>query len=428
MKDFTWAIILLSSVAAFISVKWIYFKILKIALFNKLVDNPNPRKLQRKPIPITGGIAVFFGIILALLLYNTTLSIAYGLSINMLFPLICSMGIMLYIGAIDDILSLTARTRIIIEALIILMLTYTLDMCIDSFHGMWGIYDFTWWLGVPLTLITGIGIINAINMIDGVNGLSSGICIVSCVIFGAIFFQFGDMSNASLSFIVASSLIPFFIHNVFGQKSKMFIGDAGTMVMGVVMTWFVINILNNDTISSGYLLNTKINPVALVLAILIVPVADTLRVITLRVMRKKNPFHPDKTHLHHKFISVGISHFITAMTEIVIGIVVFCIWLLSLYFGAGIELQLYVVLISSIIFVWGTYVIISYHAKNNTRFYRFLRVLSIKTHLWRKDWWKAIAAKLDAPINRDSFYDKVFDMNYAEYEESDKNLEGKKQR
>lgn len=213
MKDFTWAIILLSSVAAFISVKWIYFKILKIALFNKLVDNPNPRKLQRKPIPITGGIAVFFGIILALLLYNTTLSIAYGLSINMLFPLICSMGIMLYIGAIDDILSLTARTRIIIEALIILMLTYTLDMCIDSFHGMWGIYDFTWWLGVPLTLITGIGIINAINMIDGVNGLSSGICIVSCVIFGAIFFQFGDMSNASLSFIVASSLIPFFIHN-----------------------------------------------------------------------------------------------------------------------------------------------------------------------------------------------------------------------
>ncbi len=428
MKDFTWAIILLSSVAAFISVKWIYFKILKIALFNKLVDNPNPRKLQRKPIPITGGIAVFFGIILALLLYNTTLSIAYGLSINMLFPLICSMGIMLYIGAIDDILSLTARTRIIIEALIILMLTYTLDMCIDSFHGMWGIYDFTWWLGVPLTLITGIGIINAINMIDGVNGLSSGICIVSCVIFGAIFFQFGDMSNASLSFIVASSLIPFFIHNVFGQKSKMFIGDAGTMVMGVVMTWFVINILNNDTISSGYLLNTKINPVALVLAILIVPVADTLRVITLRVMRKKNPFHPDKTHLHHKFISVGISHFITAMTEIVIGIVVFCIWLLSLYFGAGIELQLYVVLISSIIFVWGTYVIISYHAKNNTRFYRFLRVLSIKTHLWRKDWWKAIAAKLDAPINCDSFYDKVFDMNYAEYEESDKNLEGKKQR
>ncbi len=428
MKDFTWAIILLSSVAAFISVKWIYFKILKIALFNKLVDNPNPRKLQRKPIPITGGIAVFFGIILALLLYNTALSITYGLSINMLFPLICSMGIMLYIGAIDDILSLTARTRIIIEALIILMLTYTLDMCIDSFHGMWGIYDFTWWLGVPLTLITGIGIINAINMIDGVNGLSSGICIVSCVIFGAIFFQFGDMSNASLSFIVASSLIPFFIHNVFGQKSKMFIGDAGTMVMGVVMTWFVINILNNDTISSGYLLNTKINPVALVLAILIVPVADTLRVITLRVMRKKNPFHPDKTHLRHKFISVGISHFITAMTEIVIGIVVFCIWLLSLYFGAGIELQLYVVLISSIIFVWGTYVIISYHAKNNTRFYRFLRVLSIKTHLWRKDWWKAIAAKLDAPINRDSFYDKVFDMNYAEYEESDKNLEGKKQR
>ncbi|HHT23376.1 MAG TPA: undecaprenyl/decaprenyl-phosphate alpha-N-acetylglucosaminyl 1-phosphate transferase [Bacteroidales bacterium] len=428
MKDFTWAIILLSSVAAFIFVKWIYFKILKIALFNKLVDNPNPRKLQRKPIPITGGIAVFFGIILALLLYNTTLSIAYGLSINMLFPLICSMGIMLYIGAIDDILSLTARTRIIIEALIILMLTYTLDMCIDSFHGMWGIYDFTWWLGVPLTLITGIGIINAINMIDGVNGLSGGICIVSCVIFGAIFFQFGDMSNASLSFIVASSLIPFFIHNVFGQKSKMFIGDAGTMVMGVVITWFVINILNNDTISSGYLLNTKINPVALVLAILIVPVADTLRVITLRVMRKKNPFHPDKTHLHHKFISVGISHFITAMTEIVIGIVVFCIWLLSLYFGAGIELQLYVVLISSIIFVWGTYVIISYHAKNNTRFYRFLRVLSIKTHLWRKDWWKAIAAKLDAPINRDSFYDKVFDMNYAEYEESDKNLEGKKQR
>lgn len=421
MADFAWLIILPSSLTAFFSVSWIYFKILRLALFNKLVDNPNPRKLQDKPIPITGGIAVFFGTILALLLCNTVLSITYGLSINILFPIIVSMGVMMYIGTVDDFLGLTAKTRIIIEALIILILVYTTGTCIDSFHGTWGIYSFSWWLAVPLTLITGIGIINAINMIDGVNGLSSSICIVSSVIFGAVFIQCRDITNAILSFIVASSLIPFFVYNVFGQKSKMFLGDAGTMVMGLVMTWFVINFLNNDAISSGYLLNTKINPVALVLAILIVPVADTLRVITLRIIRKKNPFRPDNSHLHHKLISVGLSHFITTVAEIVIGIVVLCIWLLSLYFGAGLELQLYVVLISSILFVWGTYFFIDYHEKNNTRFFYFIKKNSIKTHLGRKNWWKKITEKLDAPINRDSFYDEVFDMNYAEYKESDKN-------
>lgn len=415
MRNFTWTIILLSSLIAFIAVNWIYFKILRIALFNKIVDNPNPRKLQSKPIPITGGIAVFFGILSAILLCDAAFKILFGLSINMLLPVISAMGIMLYIGSLDDTLGLTAKTRIIIETMAILILIYASGMCVDSFHGMWGIYDFKWWLAVPLTLITGVGIINAINMIDGVNGLSSGICIVSSLVFGAIFIQFGDIANASLSFIVASSLIPFFVHNVFGQKSKMFIGDAGTMVMGTVMTWFVINVLNNDSITSGYLFNTKINHIALVLAILTVPVFDTLRVMSLRTIRKKNPFCPDKTHLHHKYIDVGVSHFITAMSEIAIGIVVFCIWLVSLYFGAGIELQLYVVIISSLIFVWGTYFLIDYHAKNQTNFFHFLKTFSRKTHLWHSDWWKKFSNKIDAPINRDSFYDKVFDMNYPEY-------------
>lgn len=419
MDIFIWIIILISSLIAFIAVHWAYFKILKIALFNKLVDNPNPRKLQNKPVPITGGLAVFFGILLAILLCNIAFTMLLGISLNILFPITGAMGIMLYVGAFDDILSLTAKTRIFIEALVILIIIYTSGMCLDSFYGLWGIYDFSWWLAVPLTLVAGIGIINSINMIDGVNGLSSGICIVSCVIFGAIFISFGDIVNASLAFITAASLIPFFIHNVFGQKSKMFIGDAGTMFMGIVMTWFVINVLNNDSITSGYLFNTKINPVALVLAILTVPVFDTIRVMILRISRKKNPFSPDKTHLHHKFVGVGISHFLTAMSEIAIGIVVFLLWLVSLYFGAGIDLQLYVVVISSVILVWGTYFIINYHANNETKFFHFLLTSSTKTHLWKRNWWKRLSNKLDAPINRNSFYDRVFDMNYPEYKEVD---------
>ena len=111
---------------------------------------------------------------------------------------------------------------------------------IDSFHGFLGIHEISLWVGIPLTLVAGVGIINAINMIDGIDGYSSGHGIMACSCFAVLFFITGQRVWTSLAVIVEGALIPFFMHNVFGSRSKMFIGDSGTMMIGFLMTIFIL--------------------------------------------------------------------------------------------------------------------------------------------------------------------------------------------
>lgn len=380
---------------SFIAVRWIYFKILKIAKDKNIVDNPDARKLQKMPIPVMGGIAVFFGVLTGVL---ASQAIPFNFPEHSdILPALCAMSVMLYVGAMDDIIGLSAKSRITIEILTIIALIYSSGCCVDTLRGLWDIYHFSWWIGVPLTVLTGVGIINAVNMIDGVNGLSSGLCIVCGLMFGLVFLKSGDMPNALIAFAMVGALLPFIIHNVFGLHSRMFIGDAGTMVMGVLMTWFVMCILRDDTRLTYYAGAKGVNLIALVLAILSLPVADTLRVMTMRILKGRSPFSPDKTHLHHVFINIGVSHSVTALTEIFIQCVIVLIWVISVKCDVPFDIQLYIVIFSAMFFVWGTYCFLRYHIYNHTSFLHFLTHFSIATHMGRTNWWKRITGWLDAP-------------------------------
>jgi len=391
------AIVIISAVlAALISVNWVYFKVLRIAKDKNLVDNPDARKLQKVPVPVMGGIAIFLGLISGVLTGSAVNGILGG-SVTPLLPVICAMVLMLYIGALDDIEGLTPISRLVIEILAILGIIFGSGSCIDNFHGLWGIYQISWWIAVPLTVFAGVGILNAMNMIDGVNGLSSGLCIVCSSLFGTLFIIAGDTSNAVLAFTLAASLLPFMVHNVFGLRSRMFIGDAGTMVMGLLMTWFVICVLRNDTPIAAFAAEHNIGLVAVCLAILAVPVFDTLRVMSVRILHKKSPFHPDKTHLHHVFIRVGVSHFITAHTEILIDLIIVGAAVIAICLGASPDLQLYIVIAVAFVLVCGTYAFIRHHANHHTKFMHKLSHFSVKTHLGRKSWWQKITQFLDAP-------------------------------
>lgn len=390
---------LVGLLVAFGSVRWIYFKILRIAFDKKLVDNPNARKLQQRPIPVSGGLAVYFGL-LSGLLAGVAVSNICGTSFSFeLFPVVCSMSILLFIGALDDILVLTPSKRLIAEILTIIGLVFSSGICIDTFMGMWTIGDFSWWVAVPLTLFAGVGIVNAINMIDGVNGLSSGLCITCCIIFGCLFVTVGDWANAVLAFTCAGALAPFFIHNVFGLKSRMFIGDAGTMAMGILMLWFTMSVLNRES-AQDYLQFEGVNFIAFCLAVLSVPVFDTLRVMSLRILNGRSPFKPDKTHLHHIFVRFGFSHFVTAMSEVLIMLVIVAIWIVSVVIGTPIDCQLYTVILSSVALVWGTYFFLDYHEKHQTVLLKRIAAVSIRTHLGRTEWWQHITAWLDAPSRK----------------------------
>lgn len=361
---------------ALLLVGWIHPRLVKIALLKNIVDNPDARKLQRTPVPVLGGVAVFFGVVIAIGCMSSVVDCS-GLPV-----VIMAMMAMLYTGTMDDILSLSPGLRFVIEIVVVLLLIFVGGYCIDDFHGLWNLGRFSYWYAVPLTVVAAVGIINAINLVDGVNGLSSGYCIMACLIFGTLFFLAGEAPMTILAAVSVGALIPFFLHNVFGKTSKMFIGDGGTLVMGVVMSVFVIAILQNGSRVAAYV-NPNVGLVPFTLAVLSVPVFDTLRVMSTRILKGTSPFRPDKTHLHHMFIDLGCSHVATTLAILGVNMfVVLCWWALEAS-GFSIAVQLYAVIAVSLLVTSGLYHFMQWHICRDTRFMRAMRRLGYKTHISR---------------------------------------------
>ncbi len=377
---------LLPALVALVTVRWFYFKILRIAKAKNLVDSPDARKLQTEPVPVMGGIAVFFGVVCGVLVGSMLVDA------TCLLPAVLGMVVLLYFGAMDDIVGMSQLSRLVAETLVIIGLIFASGKCVDSLHGLWGINQLSWWMAVPLTVFACVGVINAMNMIDGVNGLSSGLCLTCAGLFGVVFLRQGDIANAMLAFAMMAALVPFLLHNVFGKSSRMFIGDAGTMIMGALMSWFMITLLSAD----GATIDNRLNPVALALAILALPVFDTLRVMMQRLLHGISPFRADKTHLHHAFIEVGMSHSITALSEIMIDALIVLCWFIAYRLGASVDAQFYIVFATAILFVWGTYALLWFGSKDNA-WGRWLRTIMPHTHLGHTPWWLKIQAYMDAP-------------------------------
>ena len=420
-------------IVSVMAVHWIFMKVLKIAKVKELVDNPDARKLQKTPVPVLGGIAVFFGLLFGLLAFTGTsvlssgldpLVVVHGSVLRGIGPVLLGASIMLYVGALDDIMGLTPRARLVIEVLVMLGVNYGSGMCVDSFHGLWGIGEYSWWIAVPLTVFAGVGVINAYNMVDGVNGLSSGLCMACSVIFGGIFLKRGDVSNAALAFCFAGALVPFYVHNVFGNRSKMFIGDAGTMVMGLLVSWFIIRVLSsqNETMTHVTEGGRELSLIAMMLAVASVPVFDTLRVMTARIMRHESPFHADKTHLHHIFIATGVSHFVTGFSELLINLVVVGVWYASYRCGLSIDCQLYVTIVAAVVLVWGTYIFLHYQQKHQTKTFERFTKASRVTHLDHKAWWLALQKVLDKGAYEDYFilFKKKMNKNIEDMDNKEK--------
>ena len=353
-----------------------------------LVDNPDARKLQRNPVPVMGGIAVFFGIVIGIcssqMMFNNP----------NVFMLVAAMLIMLYTGTIDDIIDLSPTTRFIIEILVVLWMMYINKSSIDCFWGLWGIGTIPQWISYPLTVFASVGIINAINLIDGVNGLSSGFCFMASVMFATIFYTTGNTVMTIIAASAAGAIIPFFFHNVFGYKTRMFIGDGGTLVIGMMMSMFAISILGQNSVCADYA-ESGLSLVAMTLAILAIPVFDTLRVMTSRIIRGTSPFHPDKTHLHHLFIELGFSHAGTTMSILTLNFLVVTIWFISYKLGAAIEVQLYIVIALSILTTFVFYAYASKKMQKQGKTLVFFRKIAKIMNFEKKGFWLSLQNMID---------------------------------
>lgn len=323
--------------------------ILSFARSHNIYDNPEARKLQREPVPVMGGFVVFIGAMIGSLAYW----IKYDCS--SIIPVQIAMLVMLVVGAWDDLKKLSPGLKFVIEIVVVLALALYNNYPVNDLHGLWGVHEIAPWIAWPLTVFACVGIINAINMIDGIDGLSSGICIVAFGFYSWLFFKSHDFVRAALGICIMGALIPFFVMNVFGKRSKMFIGDAGTLMLGVALCDLLMAMLTKGSACGNTFDATGFCMIAYSLAVLAVPVFDTVRVMFGRISRGESPFYPDKTHLHHAFIDYGFHHLETALLEIMLNMLVILVFFVLHLSYLPMQFQLYGVIAAGIGVSFGLY-------------------------------------------------------------------------
>jgi UDP-N-acetylmuramyl pentapeptide phosphotransferase/UDP-N-acetylglucosamine-1-phosphate transferase len=306
--------------AFFIGLSLVYYAIpviVRISHEKHLFDVPNHRKVNKQVVPNLGGIALFVGISLASLL-----SIMKEPFPDLRF-ILASMIILFFIGIKDDILVISPRKKFIAQIISALILIILGGIRLTNLHGILGLQEIDYVFSVALSLLAYVAIINALNLIDGIDGLAAGIGIIASSFLGSNFIFLGNIPYAILSFATIGSLSSFAFYNVYGRKNKIFMGDTGSLLIGLLLSVFVIK-YNEIALTSEEQIS-NFSPV-FSLAILAVPIFDMIRLFIIRIIQKKSPFSPDMNHIHHKLLKIGFSHrmstfFILAANLLIIGIV-----------------------------------------------------------------------------------------------------------
>ena len=384
-------IIILSLIVAFLVSSITYPLIIKFAKKHNIVDNPDARKLQREPVPVLGGGTVFTGIAVSLLFT------AHYMDWVTLYGVIVFMFIMLVIGLLDDIFNLSATLRFCLEILIVWGYIVVSQSCIESFHGLWNLNLVSPFIAIPLSILAGVGIINSINLIDGVDGFSSGYCITACLCFFILFMKMQQYVFACFTLICIGGLIPFYFHNAFGKKSKMFIGDSGTLMMGSALTCSVFMVLSKHQ-ATIELAKLDFGAVAFCIAILGIPIFDTIRVMCSRILKGGSPFAPDKTHLHHLFIDLGFSHIGCGTTIICMNLFNVIVWFITYKLGGSINVQFYIVIACCLLttFVFNRWM--RYCIKKENKIYKFMIYIGKISHIERTGFWLFLQNLMDGEL------------------------------
>lgn len=378
---------------SFVVTTVMYPYVLRFARRHGIVDNPCARKLQRVPVPVMGGTAVYIGLVASVAVCWMVWPDA------LLLKVLGLLTVMYVIGVWDDIKEVSAAFRFLVESVVVWVMVWQLGVEINDLHGFCGIRELPDVVSIPLSIVAGVGIMNAVNLIDGVDGYCSAYGMIACAGFAVLFYYAGDMAMCSVALMSIGALVPFFFHNVFGKTSKMFLGDGGSLMLGTLLALFVLRLLSKDSLSAQYDYMGLSLP-AMSLAILAVPVFDTLKVMIFRVIRGVSPFSPDKTHLHHLFIDMNFSHLSTSGlivtgNMLIVGILLTC-WQL----GLSVNGQVYLVVLLALLFTWAFYFLMDReHRKQDGEGSALWQRLSQRgkaTNLTTKPAWQTIRRIVDS--------------------------------
>lgn len=307
-------IVILGFILAVAAGQWIIPGILIISLRKRLFDIPDKRKVHNRPVPRLGGVS-FFPIILFVMSSMTILRLLMkSLSnvfftvevVNEMLSLVAGLTLLYLIGIADDLIGVRYRQKFVIQIISAAFLPIV-GLYLEGFDGLLGIYGFSPFIGVPLTMLLVVFITNAINLIDGIDGLASGLSIVTFSILGIAFALNNLWMYSLLAFSCVGMLIPFFWYNVFGNADrgrKIFMGDTGSLTLGYVLSFLIIKFCIHSNICVGEMSGSSL---VVAFSMLLVPCLDVCRVVLGRIHRHLNPFKPDRTHIHHKFLEMGFS-------------------------------------------------------------------------------------------------------------------------
>lgn len=291
-------IILFSCGLAFLITFFSIPAIIEVAESKKLFDEPEGRKVHKTVIPTLGGLGIFAGVIIATLMgVHPTMS-------GTLQYIVAAIIILFFIGIKDDILIISASKKFIGQVLAAIIVIKFAGVQITDMYGFLGIHELSPSISYLLSIFTIVVITNSFNLIDGVDGLAGSLGLLTSLIFGFYFYNSGQNLYSVMAFSLTGSLLGFLIFNY--HPARIFMGDTGSLLIGLLNAIFVIKFISlaADPTSAIPLQSAP----AIGFAILIVPLFDTLRVFTMRILKRRSPFSPDKNHIHHFLLDLGFGH------------------------------------------------------------------------------------------------------------------------
>lgn len=295
-------------------------QILLISFRKKLFDEPDERKIHKGAVPRLGGLAFMPSIVFSLCFvwgllllageswltsFHVSQMLASPDTEGLVKPLcfwLCALMMMYLVGIADDLIGVKYRAKFCAQILAALMLAAA-GVRIDSLNGMLGIYELPAIISWGLTVFLVVFITNAINLIDGIDGLASGLSGIAMIFYGFFFLASSQWVYSMISFATLGSLVPFFYYNVFGDPArgkKIFMGDTGSLTTGLVLSFLALQLtgINNGVVFAADVLVIAFAPLA-------IPCLDVIRVFVHRVIRGNSPFLPDRVHIHHKLLALG---------------------------------------------------------------------------------------------------------------------------
>lgn len=306
------AILLAASVTAFLVSFMILPIIIKVSLAKNVLDVPGRRKIHKKVTPSMGGIGIFMGFLMATLVWMN-----FSQWANIHF-LLASLFLVFLLGVRDDMVPFRAMHKLFGQIVAVVILLFS-AVLIDSFHGFFGIGDIPTPVAYFLTGFIVILVTNSFNLIDGLDGLAGSVGLVALITFGIWFFLAEDFAFALLSFAMAGGILAFLVYN--WEPSEIFMGDTGAMVIGMLLAVLSIHFMQVNS-ALAYDNTVKYNAtIAGAACFIIIPLCDTLRIIVLRLSQGKSPFTPDKSHIHHAIMRLGMTHSKTALILATVNIV-----------------------------------------------------------------------------------------------------------